>query len=179
VKELVALLLAGSSALPSQLEFAKYPGEAALAGPPAMVQLTDGKAHLFRTVLRSAAAQEPNFNGHYRATSWGCGTNCIEWAVIDLRNGQVWFAKEPAVSDGRSGSRCVLLRVSCICTSASMVLAKVRERSISAGYTSGGMVDRSCCELSGDPSAAGVGAPPGAPRPSPAPSRWPRCRRRG
>jgi hypothetical protein len=25
---------------------------------------------------------------------WGCGANCIEWAVIDLQDGAVWFAPD-------------------------------------------------------------------------------------
>ena len=56
------------------------------------------KARRFRTVLRIGASQGPNFNGHYRVLHWGCGTNCIEWAAVDLRDGAVWFAPEPAGS---------------------------------------------------------------------------------
>jgi hypothetical protein len=56
------------------------------------------KARQFHTVLREAASQGANFNGHYRMVGWGCGTNCIEWAVIDLIDGKVWFAPEPAGS---------------------------------------------------------------------------------
>jgi hypothetical protein len=48
--------------------------------------------------LREEAREGPNFNGHYRVASWGCGTNCIEWAIIDLETGKVWFAPEPAYS---------------------------------------------------------------------------------
>jgi hypothetical protein len=56
------------------------------------------KARTFKTVLRTAAAEGPNFNGHFRVVDWGCGTNCIEWAVIDLTDGRVWFAPEEAAS---------------------------------------------------------------------------------
>ena len=52
-------------------------------------------ARTFRTNLRNAAAQEDvNFAGHYILTGWGCGTNCSQWAIIDARNGAVFFPKE-------------------------------------------------------------------------------------
>mgnify|MGYP001213444301 FL=1 len=31
-----------------------------------------------------------NFAGHYRLTSWGCGTACFQWAIIDVKSGQVF-----------------------------------------------------------------------------------------
>jgi hypothetical protein len=79
-------------------DFAKYPAEAALNKPPAAPDVSKGRPRLFRTVLGRAAAEGPNFNGHYRVTHWGCGTNCVEWAVIDLSSGAVWIAPEPASS---------------------------------------------------------------------------------
>ena len=88
--------LAGLAATPQ--EFARYPAESALQGDPAAVKLNQPKARRFRTVLRRAAAAGPNFNGHYTVVHWGCGSNCIEWAVIDLATGDVWFAPEPVVS---------------------------------------------------------------------------------
>jgi hypothetical protein len=54
------------------------------------------EARKFRTVLRGAAAEGANFNGHYRITYWGQGTGVVAWAVIDLSSGEVWFAPEEA-----------------------------------------------------------------------------------
>jgi hypothetical protein len=48
--------------------------------------------------LREGAKAAPNFNGHYRVVEWGCGTNCIEWAIVDLASGRVWLSPEPALS---------------------------------------------------------------------------------
>lgn len=31
-----------------------------------------------------------NFNGHYRAATWGCGSGCQTLAIIDLHTGRVW-----------------------------------------------------------------------------------------
>jgi len=43
----------------------------------------------YRTRLRRAASQAPNFAGHYIVGVWGCGTECIMGAAIDAWNGKV------------------------------------------------------------------------------------------
>jgi hypothetical protein len=35
----------------------------------------------------------PNFAGHYTVTHWGCGSNCWSIAIIDARNGNVYFPR--------------------------------------------------------------------------------------
>src|ERR1041385_401043 len=55
-------------------------------------------AWLFRTALREAYGHgEPNFAGHYRIAGWGCGTSCINWAVVDVLTGSVYF--DPKISE--------------------------------------------------------------------------------
>jgi hypothetical protein len=58
-------------------------------GPPATVKLTSHEERLFRTALREAAKQPPNFAGHFRFVSWGCGTMCLGGAVVDLKTGEI------------------------------------------------------------------------------------------
>jgi hypothetical protein len=53
-------------------------------------------ANMFRTNLRNAAKEGVNFAGHYILTTWGCGTNCSQSAIIDARNGRVFFPRELA-----------------------------------------------------------------------------------
>ena len=48
-------------------------------------------AKSYRTNLRNAAKEGVNFAGHYILTTWGCGTNCSQSAIIDARNGKVFF----------------------------------------------------------------------------------------
>lgn len=48
-------------------------------------------ANTFRTNLRSAAKERVNFAGHFILTTWVCGTNCSQTAVIDARDGRVFF----------------------------------------------------------------------------------------
>jgi hypothetical protein len=53
-------------------------------------------ANMFRTNLRNAAKEGVNFAGHYILTTWGCGTNCSQSAIIDARNGRVFFPEQLA-----------------------------------------------------------------------------------
>jgi hypothetical protein len=91
----VFMILATATALD---EFSSYPAAHRLTRSPAAPIVRTGKARRYRSVLRAEAREGPNFNGHYRVASWGCGTNCIEWAVIDLETGKVWFPPQPAYS---------------------------------------------------------------------------------
>jgi len=79
-------------------EFAKHPAASRLRTRPHALLLDTAEKRRFRTMLRTESAEGPNFNGHYRVASWGCGTNCVEWAVVDLASGKVWMAPEPAHS---------------------------------------------------------------------------------
>ncbi|MEA2237293.1 MAG: hypothetical protein QOC81_2017 [Thermoanaerobaculia bacterium] len=79
-------------------EFAKHPAASTLRGKSHALLLDTAEKRRFRTMLRTESAEGANFNGHYRVASWGCGTNCIEWAVVDLAKGKVWMAPEAAHS---------------------------------------------------------------------------------
>lgn len=62
-------------------------------------------ASMFRTNLRNAAKEGVNFAGHYILTTWGCGTNCSQSAIIDARNGRVFF---PRILEGAGFGFCDL-----------------------------------------------------------------------
>lgn len=51
-------------------------------------------ANTYRTNLRGAAKEKVNFAGHYILTTWGCGTNCTQSAIIDASTGAVFFPAE-------------------------------------------------------------------------------------
>lgn len=51
----------------------------------------DAGARTMRTRLTEALAGGVNFAGHYIVAGWGCGTGCISAAVIDARNGNVYW----------------------------------------------------------------------------------------
>jgi len=93
VLAICALLALGSSLS----DFDRYPSRNHFVGFPAPLVST-AKVRKHKTVLEQAVRDGANFNGYYRVAWWGCGTNCVEWAVINLKTGVVWFAAEPALS---------------------------------------------------------------------------------
>ena len=45
----------------------------------------------FRSQIRRQAAKGPNFAGHYTVVSWGCGTECTRFVVVDAQTGRIVF----------------------------------------------------------------------------------------
>lgn len=72
-------------------QFKEFPAKGKYAGKNAPVIITRND-RMYRTRLREAAQEKPNFAGHYILTAWGCGTGCLMGAVIDANTGKVrWF----------------------------------------------------------------------------------------
>jgi hypothetical protein len=44
---------------------------------------------MFRAEIRKGAAKGPNFAGHYTVVRWGCGSDCLQIAIVDARTGKV------------------------------------------------------------------------------------------
>jgi hypothetical protein len=85
--------------------FQDYPvQEPAYRGPHAAPRIQRASpAWAYRTRIREAAQQPPNFAGHYVLAAWGCGAECLSYALIDVKTGAVslgeatvccWFAGE-------------------------------------------------------------------------------------
>jgi hypothetical protein len=75
--------------------FAEYPVLGDVQGPPAPRNIASHSlARQFRTMLRKGATEGPNFAGHHTIASWGCGSGCVQFAIIDARNGRVFFPPE-------------------------------------------------------------------------------------
>jgi hypothetical protein len=70
--------------------FSEYPVNERYAGKTAPLVLSR-EARMFRTRLKDAARGRPNFAGHFIVTTWGCGTECLEGAIIDARTGRVFM----------------------------------------------------------------------------------------
>ena len=110
---LAALALCAMPAAAQAIDalMAKYPAGAPFKGKPAAVNLASHKdARMFRTRLREAAPKGPNFAAHMTVVTWGCGTSCQTVALIDARNGRVYFG--PTASLGvkhRLGSRLLIV----------------------------------------------------------------------
>lgn len=70
--------------------FTDYPVSERYTGKTAPLVLSRA-AREFRTRLRQAAREKPNFAGRFIVATWGCGTECVEGAIIDARTGHVFM----------------------------------------------------------------------------------------
>jgi hypothetical protein len=96
--------------------FEDYPAKP-FAGANAAPDVTsDPLSKRYRTQLRSWAGEKPNFAGHYILATWGCGTSCMQIAIIDAISGKVFHpvgarvntiedVDADALVDGREGER--------------------------------------------------------------------------
>lgn len=103
-KDNVALLKAGSFAQPLICEkdgqsvvlpgFGSYSVEV-FSGKPKPITFSGNRdARMFRTRLNDALKGGVNFAGQYIFASWGCGTGCVQGAIIDSKTGVVYFPDE-------------------------------------------------------------------------------------
>lgn len=79
----------GEKAVP---EFSHYKVEATdtFKGAPAPVDFTSHKgAEKYKTKLMEGEKKGPNFAGHYTVVTYGCGTQCQDNWVIDVKTGQI------------------------------------------------------------------------------------------
>lgn len=84
--------------VPETPTFEAHPVDPSSLGEPAPVDLSSHpRARRFRTVLSRGAAEGPNFAGHYTVVSWGCGTMCQEFMIVDARTGRVFDGRTTAL----------------------------------------------------------------------------------
>ncbi len=81
----------GSRAPKKSPRYIDHPVGEVFKGQPAPVRIDTRRARMFRTRLREDAREGPNFAGHYTVVFWGCGTGCAQLAVVDARNGRVFW----------------------------------------------------------------------------------------
>jgi hypothetical protein len=75
--------------------FSDFAAKSEWTGRPVPVDLKHNPAaRQFRTMLRQGAAHGPNFAGHYTIVGWGCGSSCLNWAIVDAKCGHVFFATD-------------------------------------------------------------------------------------
>lgn len=72
--------------------FSRYHVNHIYKGKPVPAKIKGKAQHLFRTMIREGAKDGPNFAGHYSLTTWGCGTGCNMFAIIDSATGDVNFS---------------------------------------------------------------------------------------
>src|SRR5688572_27905237 len=94
INSLLALMIVACASSLGQTgtpQFKDYPPHGKYVGKNAAVIIRRDD-RMFRTRLKEAAQEQPNFAGHYILTAWGCGAGCLIGAVIDANTGRVyWF----------------------------------------------------------------------------------------
>ena len=78
--------------------FDKYLVARIFRGTPATPHLDTPRAREYRTRIRDGASGGPNFAGHYTVVSWGCGTSCAVYVIVDAITGRVYWP--PEISHG-------------------------------------------------------------------------------
>lgn len=77
-------------------QFKDYPVKSVYTGQTAQLDLSDEGARMFRTRLRDALKEKPDFAGEYVITMWGCGASCRMYLFVNKRTGKL-------LSDGLGG----------------------------------------------------------------------------
>ena len=72
--------------------FDKYPA-AVFHGRPAAPHLETARARQFRTAIFKGAKAGANFAGRFALVSWGCGSSCGSYVIVDSHSGKV---REPS-----------------------------------------------------------------------------------
>ncbi|WP_111858078.1 hypothetical protein [Acinetobacter sp. CFCC 10889] len=91
-------------------QFTDYPVKL-YTGKTAQLDMSDPDARMFRTRLREALKEKPDFAGEYVITMWGCGASCRVYSFVNKRTGKLLaggFGGEESqedVIDSRANSR--------------------------------------------------------------------------
>jgi hypothetical protein len=91
--------------------FRRFPAPRMFRARHAQPRLATKRARLFRTRLRRAAKGRPNYDAIHALTLWGCGSQCLDGAVVNLVTDKVVFLPD-GVSlcfDARLNSRLLML----------------------------------------------------------------------
>jgi hypothetical protein len=102
VNTLLGLILVLSSAAAFQVpDFGQFPAEHADVAKPLVLSFSSGFQRQFRTRISEAAKLRPNFADHYRLADWGCGSQCVSIALVDLATGRVYDGPFRTLGYGR------------------------------------------------------------------------------
>jgi hypothetical protein len=83
------------------LNFNLYPTLQIFEGSPAIPKIQKATpAYRYRTTIKEEGYGPPNFAGHLRVVTWGCGTGCHELALVDVITGKSWRINAPPASTG-------------------------------------------------------------------------------
>ena len=82
-----AIVQAQPAKLPS---FEEFKATEIFQGQAAQPRLTTPFARKFRSVIREGAQKGPNFAGTFGIVQWGCGSSCVQMAIVNEQTGAVY-----------------------------------------------------------------------------------------
>jgi hypothetical protein len=68
----------------------QYPAGELYRGKVHALVLDTSLARRFHTTISWSMEDGVNFDGHFVVAKWGCGTGCLQFAVVDAINGKVY-----------------------------------------------------------------------------------------
>jgi len=71
-------------------KFEDFPAPTPFQGTLAKPILRTSWQRTYRTRIRDAVKEGPNFAGHFKIAEWGCGSDCVGIAIIDEQTGAVY-----------------------------------------------------------------------------------------
>jgi len=71
-------------------QFREFPARRYLGKNASLHLGNDSEARLYRTRVFAWSKEKPNFAGHYVLATWGCGTECTQLTIIDVKSGKVY-----------------------------------------------------------------------------------------
>jgi hypothetical protein len=90
-----------TEATTSQYNYSDYPITNIYTGKPAKLNLASNKnARSFKTRLNEGLQDGVNFAGSYSIVTWGCGTECMAGAMVNVQTGQVIDLPEVGFEQG-------------------------------------------------------------------------------
>ena len=70
--------------------FESYPANIAHPRDTSQLVLTTRLAKRYKSAITAESTKPVNFAGHYRVATWGCGTDCRGFAIINKHTGVVY-----------------------------------------------------------------------------------------
>jgi hypothetical protein len=90
---LMLILACGILAQSKNPKFEDYSVSENFSGQPAAAKIFGRDARMYRTRITEGAKSGPNFAGHYTIVKWGCGSDCLGFAIVNAKTGAVYFSE--------------------------------------------------------------------------------------
>lgn len=96
IAAILACALLTDPAVGPTRSFADYPVNIARLERPKLRLRSHQIGRRYRTVITAPVREQGiNFAGHYTVAKWGCGSSCLQFAIINLKSGRIFH--EPSI----------------------------------------------------------------------------------